>query len=637
MQRINSVYDLVGVSVKLSWMIGGAQGLGVDTSANLFGSAVAKAGYYIYGNREYYSNIKGRHSYFNVVVGSKPYRSVSENVNILVTFDAETVFQHFTSATDFLIYDKAAEPVKAETVRAMEHEITEKAVRELESNGYGTSIADVVQYLTKRNVTCIPVNYVDEVNAVINNLKIPPPVAGKAKNTIAIGASFSLLGLKEDYLRSAIKGTFGKNDLFYNMNLLAAEAGMKYAKNHYNMEELPVGDERVQIDGNTLSAIGKIAGGLRFQSYYPITPASDESTYIEANQVLKTTSGETGGVIVVQSEDELAAINMAVGSSLTGTRSATATSGPGFSLMSEGISWAGMNEAPVLITYYMRGAPATGLPTRSGQADLKFALNVGHGEFPRIVIASGDHEEVFYDAIYGLNLAERYQTPVIHIIEKCLANAYSVLDMKTFTGSKISIERGALSEGGDGYKRFALTESGISPRAFLGKASIFYTGDEHNEMGHITEESLNRLKLYEKRLKKLETADNDLMEESMVNVFGDSENVILTWGACKGVSLDAMEELKEKGINIEVIQVRVFSPYPKNYMKKLLASKKNIIALESNYYAQASEVLTEKTGITPNSYILKWTGRPVLLDELVRAVEDVIKNGKKKVVLYGGA
>jgi len=636
-QRINSVYDLVGVSVKLSWMIGGAQGLGVDTSANLFGSAVAKAGYYIYGNREYYSNIKGRHSYFNVVVGSKPYRSVSENVNILVTFDAETVFQHFTSATDFLIYDKAAEPVKAETVRAMEHEITEKAVRELESNGYGTSIADVVQYLTKRNVTCIPVNYVDEVNAVINNLKIPPPVAGKAKNTIAIGASFSLLGLKEDYLRSAIKGTFGKNDLFYNMNLLAAEAGMKYAKNHYNMEELPVGDERVQIDGNTLSAIGKIAGGLRFQSYYPITPASDESTYIEANQVLKTTSGETGGVIVVQSEDELAAINMAVGSSLTGTRSATATSGPGFSLMSEGISWAGMNEAPVLITYYMRGAPATGLPTRSGQADLKFALNVGHGEFPRIVIASGDHEEVFYDAIYGLNLAERYQTPVIHIIEKCLANAYSVLDMKTFTGSKISIERGALSEGGDGYKRFALTESGISPRAFLGKASIFYTGDEHNEMGHITEESLNRLKLYEKRLKKLETADNDLMEESMVNVFGDSENVILTWGACKGVSLDAMEELKEKGINIEVIQVRVFSPYPKNYMKKLLASKKNIIALESNYYAQASEVLTEKTGITPNSYILKWTGRPVLLDELVRAVEDVIKNGKKKVVLYGGA
>ena len=147
-------------------MIGGAQGLGVDTSANLFGSAVAKAGYYIYGNREYYSNIKGRHSYFNVVVGSKPYRSISEKVNILTSFDAETVFQHFTSVTDFMIYDKASEMVKAETIRSMEPEVTDKVVKELESNGYGTSIADVVQYLEKKNVTCIPVNYVDDINAV---------------------------------------------------------------------------------------------------------------------------------------------------------------------------------------------------------------------------------------------------------------------------------------------------------------------------------------------------------------------------------------------------------------------------------------------------------------------------------------
>ena len=563
-------------------MIGGAQGLGVDTSANLFGSAVAKAGYYLYGNREYYSNIKGRHSYFNVVIGSKPYRSISEKVNILASFDAETVFQHFTSVTDFLIYDKASEIVKAETVRSMENEITEKVVKELESNGFGTSISDVVQYLNKRGVTCIPVNYVDEINLVINNLKIPPPIAGKAKNTIAIGASYALLGLKADYLRSAIKEQFGKNDLFYNMNMLAAEAGMKYAKANYNMEELQMSDGRVQIDGNTLSAMGKIAGGLRFQSYYPITPASDESTYIEANQVVQTSTGGSGGVVVVQSEDELAAINMAIGSSLTGARSATATSGPGFSLMSEGISWAGMNEVPVLITYYMRGAPATGLPTRSGQADLKFALNVGHGEFPRIIIASGDHEEVFYDAIYGLNLAERYQTPVIHIIEKGLANAYSVLDMKTFSGPKIAIERGLLSEGGDGYKRFAFSENGISPRAFLGKASMFYTGDEHNEMGHITEESINRRIIYEKRLRKLETADKEIMEESMVNVYGEAENVILLWGASKGAALDAMEELKEKGVYVEVVQVRMFNPYPKEYMKKILSNKRRIIALSSD-------------------------------------------------------
>ncbi len=272
-------------------MIGGAQGLGVDTSANLFGSAVAKAGYYIYGNREYYSNIKGRHSYFNVVMSNRPPRSISEKVNILVAFDSETVFQHFTGVTDFLIYDKNSEIVKAETVRSMENEITEKVVKELEGAGFGTSIADVVQYLKRKNVTCIPVNYVDGINAIINQLKIPPPVAGKAKNIIGIGASYSLLGLKKDFLDNAIKESFGKNDLFYRMNMLAAEAGLKYAKSNYNMEELQLNSERVQVDGNTLSAIGKIAGGLRFQSYYPITPASDESTYIEANQVLQVNSG----------------------------------------------------------------------------------------------------------------------------------------------------------------------------------------------------------------------------------------------------------------------------------------------------------------------------------------------------------
>ena len=623
-------------------MIGGAQGLGVDTSANLFGSAVAKAGYYIYGNREYYSNIKGRHSYFSVVIGNRPPQSISSKVNILAAFDSETVFQHFTGVTDFLIYDRNSEIVKAETIRSMENEITEKVVKELEDAGLGTSVADVVQYLKRKNVTCIPVNYVDDINSIINSLKIPPPVAGRAKNMIGIGASFSLLGLKKEFLDLAVKEAFGKNDLFYRMNMLAVESGLKYATNHYDMEGLQLTDDRVQVDGNTLSAIGKIAGGLRFQSYYPITPASDESTYIEANQVLQVNSRnngakETGGVVVVQSEDEIAAVNMAIGSSLTGARSATATSGPGFSLMSEGISWAGMNEAPILITYYMRGAPATGLPTRSGQADLKFALNVGHGEFPRIVIASGDHEEVFYDAIYGLNLAERYQTPVIHIIEKCLANAYSVLDMKLFSGARVPIERGSIVEGDENYRRFAASETGISPRAFLGHARIFYTGDEHNETGHITEESLNRLKIYEKRLRKLETADREIIEESMVNVFGNSENVILTWGSTKGAALDAVEELHEKGIDIEVIQVRMFSPYPKNLMKKLLQGKRHIIALENNYYAQGAEVLSEKTGIVPDSYILKWTGRPVLLDELVDAVERIVKKNEKRVVLYGGA
>lgn len=305
--------------------------------------------------------------------------------------------------------------------------------------------------------------------------------------------------------------------------------------------------------------------------------------------------------------------------------------------MAEGISWAGMNEVPVMITYYMRGAPATGLPTRSGQADLKFAINVSHGEFPRIVIASGTHTEVFKDAILGLNLAERYQTPVIHIIEKSLANAYTTIDKEEIEKEPPEIDRGLLAKDFDNYKRFKITDDGISPRAFLGQAKMFYTGDEHNEYGHITEASMNRLKMYEKRMKKLDEADKDIPEDSRVNVVGNADNVLLTWGSPVGAIMDSIDDLKKDGINVQLIQVKIFSPYPTKLMQKLLKGKKKIIAIENNYNAQGAEVLTEKTGIMPTNYILKWTGRPMMKEELARAIKQTVKDNVEKVVLYGGA
>jgi len=402
---------------------------------------------------------------------------------------------------------------------------------------------------------------------------------------------------------------------------MAAELGYNSVPNVYKLQEYKIEKQRIQVDGNTISAMGKLAGGLRFQSYYPITPASDESVYIEANQnldmIVEGNELRKGGVVVVQAEDELAAINMAVGAALTGVRSATATSGPGFSLMSEGISWAGMNEVPVVITYYMRGAPATGLPTRSGQADLKFALNVGHGEFPRIVIASGDHVEIFWDAIWALNLAEKYQTPVIHIIEKTLANAYSVFEEELITNRPYVIERGKIVKPtSDYFNRFEVTEDGISPRVFLGQASIFYTGDEHNEEGHITENSINRMKMYEKRNKKLETADKEIPEEQRVNIVGDAD---------------------KDGIKTMMVQVKMFNPYPKNLMKKILSGKSKIIAVENNYNAQGAEVLAEKTGIFATNYILKWTGRPITREEVIEGIKKILERDEKRVVLYGGA
>ncbi len=620
-------------------MIGGAQGTGVDTSANIFGGGIARAGYYIYGSREYFSNIKGRHSYFNVVISDKPQHSIDTKINILATFDSETVFQHFDEVTEYMIYDKALEPISLDKDRALEPIIARGQAEILEKAGFGITIADIVKYLNSKGVKTLSIDYGPLMKNIINELKMDPVSAERARNMLCAGASFALLGLDQQYLLDSVSDTFGKNERYLKLNTLAVQAGMKSVNNAYSLKPLPKAGHRIQIDGNTISAIGKLYGGLRFQSYYPITPASDESVYIEANQLLDVQgTDEKNGVVVLQTEDELAAINAANGAALTGARTATATSGPGFSLMNEGISWAGMNEVPVMITYYMRGSPATGLPTRSGQSDLKLALNAGHGEFSRIVIASGDHDEIFRDAVLGLNLADVCQTPVIHIIEKTLANAYAIVDESVMQAPDIKIDRGnvVFPEDPEHYKRFEITDSGISPRAFLGHAKMFYTGDEHNEYGHITEASSNRTAMYGKRMRKLEVADKYLNDGQKAGIVGDADIVLLTWGSPKGAIVDAMEELKQKGIGIEMLQVRVFSPYPKDLVSKALAGKKKIIAVENNYTAQGAEVMREQTGIVPTNYILKWNGRPMTRDEIISAVTDIVKNNTEKVVLDGG-
>lgn len=435
--------------MRISWMIGGAQGSGVDTAANIFGNAVAANGYYIYGNREYYSNIKGRHSYFNLTISDKPPRSIAQQVEILTTFDAETIFQHFTEVKDVLIYNTEVENTKVEQVQSMEPEIAEEVAKTLKEKGYGTTVKDAISYLQKeKGVKVIPINYMEILKKVADQAKVPLSIADRAKNIIAIAASYKLLGLKEQYLINSINRTF-RQEVFSKINTIAAQLVMQNIQPMYNLPELPNSDDKINLDGNTAIAIGKIYGGLRFQSYYPITPASDESVFIEAHQNVFTVDPKTGEkrkstIVVIQAEDELAAINMASGAALTGVRAATATSGPGFSLMAEGIGWAGMNEVPVVITYYIRGGPATGQPTRTSQADLMFALNVSHGEFPRIVIASGDHVEAFQDAIWALNLAQKYQTPVIHLVDKALANSYSIIP-KSFLGMEnIRIEKGKI-------------------------------------------------------------------------------------------------------------------------------------------------------------------------------------------------
>jgi 2-oxoglutarate ferredoxin oxidoreductase subunit alpha len=405
--------------------------------------------------------------------------------------------------------------------------------------------------------------------------------------------------------------------------------------------------------------MGKIAGGLRFQTYYPITPAADESFYIEAHNILEEADTlKRAGIVVVQTEDEISAITMATGAALTGVRAATATSGPGFSLMAEGLSWAGMNEVPVVVTHYQRGGPSTGLPTRDSQSDLHFVLNAGHGEFPRIVISSGDHYEAFYDAIKAFNYAERYQLPVIHIVEKALANSYATIPVPDL--SKIKIDRGliylgeeteklsilsgfSLDNGVNGdYKRFKFTENGISPRALIGisKAIYWNTGDEHDEYGHISEDPVNRRLMYEKRMKKLETAAKEIPKEDKIVFYGseDAEVTLVSWGTTKGAILDAIEALHTiDNISVNFLQIKIFSPFPAKEVLEILSKSKLIIDVENNYNAIASGIIREKTGIEIKHHIVKYTGRPMSETEVYNAVKHILLTGERRVVLSHGA
>ncbi len=629
--------------MKLTWMIGGEQGSGVDTASVLFGKAVSGAGYFLFGNREYYSTIKNRHSYFELSISDKRINSISEFYDIITTFDAETIFQHFQQAKGYFIYSETNVKKGIDTALSLEPETKKEILGFMSKNSIEPTVQGVINYLRTKGIVVIPVNYEQILREISAELSINMTLAEKSLNTIAASVSFALLGLDKQYLLDAISNTFSKKPDAIPMNMLAAEKAMLIVKPVFNLKPIKKQD-RVQIDGNTAAAIGKIAGGIGFQSYYPITPASDESVYLEANQTVDTVVDgvkSSRPVVVVQTEDEISAIGMAIGAGLAGVRSATATSGPGFALMAEALSWAGQTETPVVVTYYVRGSPSTGLPTRSGQSDLKFAVNVGHGEFPKIVLASGDHAEVFHDAILAFNLAEAYQTPVIHIIEKSIANTYSTLEKADLDYSNDKIDRGALVhlDPGNDYNRYSLENGPISPRSPLGSSISWHSGDEHSESGHISENSANRTIMYEKRMKKLEKAAKEIPEKEKLSIFGDStaENAVITFGSPKGALKDILEDLaSEDKIKLQVIQVRFFSPFPTEELAKVLQNKKRVIDVENNYTAQLGSFVSEHLHITPTHFILKWNGRQMNTDELKDAIKRAVLNDERRIVLNSG-
>jgi 2-oxoglutarate ferredoxin oxidoreductase subunit alpha len=636
---------------EISWMAGGAQGAGVDSAANIFGRACGYGGLYVYGKREYHSNIKGLHSYFHLRVSDREVQANVNDVDLLAAFDAETVVRHINEVVSGggIIVDKEQVGTKVFNIPTLPYEYKDELQKQVTQKGIGDTITDFLDFAQKAGVQVFLIPYMDLLKRVAAKLGIEKiSTVTRMINVLTIGVSFALLKYDIGLVEKAIKTIFSDKPKVADMNIIALNEAYDYTsqtfKNAFphSLEKAETTEERIFLSGNHAVALGKVLGGCRVQTYYPITPAADESEYLEAHEIFKTKTGEAS-IVVVQTEDEIAAINSASGAALAGARAATSTSGPGFSLMVEGLSWAGNCEVPVVISYYQRGAPATGLPTRFGQSDLRFAVHAGHGDFPRMVLASGDIKECFYDAALAFNYAERYQMPVIHLIDKALANSsqtYRIFDIGQF-----KIERGAiLSEAdlqGQEYRRFRFTENGVSPRVFLGtrRGVHWYTGDEHNEIGHISEEPANRIMMIEKRMKKLETADKEIPVEEKLNFFGDktSKNMVISWGSPKGAILEAMSKLGEEGFSLGFLQIRMIQPFPKEYVGKVLQGSRKIITVENNYSGQLAEVVKEKTGMQANFHILKYSGRPMSTTEVYDALKRVLVDqaGERQVLTYG--
>ena len=631
---------------RLTWVIGGAQGSGVDSAANIFSRACAQGGLHIFGKREYYSNIKGEHSYFTVRVSDNPIRSHVDDINVLVSFDAETNIREVTTIDEYA---------------------SARITNMLEKSDNEFTVQGMLNYAKDREVSLYGVPYFNLIKEFSQQINEPSlSKLTRMINVMALSASMAILDFDKNILAKAIRRIFKSKPKIAELNVAAADYAYNHVRTRFDTSKFPFklqctkpSSDILLVQGNQSSAMGKIIAGCRFQTYYPITPASDDSEFLESNQTIEETNGNKGSIVVVQTEDEIAAIAMAIGSALAGVRAATATSGPGFSLMAEALGWAGINEVPLLVSLYQRTGPSTGLPTRHEQGDLMFAINAGHGEFPRIVYASGDIEESFYDTIRAFNFAEIYQLPVIHMLDKAIAN--SIMTCKTLDQNKIEINRGKLlSEFGldneadnkerkvdskqydlqklkRRYLRFKLDTSPISPRATLGtENAIFWnSGDEHAEEGHITEDPVVRTQMMNKRMSKLDVALKEISDEDKLVVYdysvedynnqpssSDPDIIIISWGSTKGAILDAMDQLRidRKKLRLKFIQLKLLHPFPTPLVEKMLGNSGILVDIEMNYTSQLGIVLEQNISRRIDYRIVKYNGRPMSASEVYNAL-----------------
>ncbi len=579
-----------------SFLIGGEAGAGISRSGFLLAKACMRGGLSVFGVNDYQSLIRGGHNFYIVRISDGEIYSQPDHVDLLIALNAQTVLRHKDELVSGggIIYDENDIDLKAET-------------------------------FDRKDLKLYPIPL---KKIVVDELKEPHNLI--MRNTVALGATIALtdydFALLEEILRDTFKPEVAES------NIKAARKGYDYIKQDFKSEfeyrlkkTETAGKKRVFLTGNEAVGLGALKAGCKFYVSYPMTPTTGLLHFMTSNE-------RSYGMITMQPEGEVAAINMITGAAFAGARVMTATSGGGFCLMSEGLGMTGMTETPVVVMVGQRPGPSTGLPTHSAQGDLRFVIHASQGEFPRVVIAPGDIEECFYETLRAFNWADKYQLPVILLTDKYLVE--SEVSVEPFDVNRVAIERGSLIadnyEGKEEYGRYEITETGVSPRAVpSAKGAIVHANsDEHDEYGLTTEDPVITTAMMDKRMRKLGAIAKEIEERNIetVKFYGPKEAraTIISWGSTKGPIREAMKLLKSEDIVVNYLQILYLHPFPSGEVEKVLHRAKKTIVVEQNKTSQLSSLIRDYNLRRVDHKILKYDGRPFNPGDLSDRIKEVL-------------
>jgi len=573
----------------LNWAIGGEAGDGIDSTGKIFARALSRAGRHVYTSKDFASRIRGGYTAYKVRTAVDRVESVVDRLDILIALTERTIDENRDELHEdsVIIYD-----------------------------GERTSMQDV------------------EIPAGMVGLDVPlkrlAEEAGGAimRNVVALGAACEVVSFPIEFLDSALEKRFGdKGTAIVENNRQAARLGQEYAAETYDHEygyDIETTDaDYVLLNGDEAIGMGALAAGCRFYAGYPITPATDIMEYL-------TGRIDSFGGTVVQAEDELAAINLALGAARTGARAMTATSGPGLDLMTETLGLVATTETPLVVCDVMRAGPSTGMPTKQEQGDLNTLLYGGHGEIDQFVVAPTTVAECFWKTVEAFNLAERYQLPVFLVADLSLAVTEQTFAPDTFDMDAVEIDRGKVVDGAgaeewlDDEGRFQPhypTDDGISPRAFPGTESGTHmtTGLEHDALGRRTEDADTRVEQVDKRERKVETAREQ--ESWDCREFGDpgADTLVISWGSNEGAIREAMDLLED--IAVRFLSVPYLFPRPD--LSAAVAAAETTIVVECNAAGQFADIL-EHDVLERVERITKYNGVRFEAEELAAEMTGIV-------------